>query len=112
MGKKCKSKESIKARSRRRRSLKKNHHNSKSQRITDTTNEIQTDDSLSTESFDERDHCDINKDPFFKDFKKYVASKVLLEKAKEKVKDCCGPSVVKTVDGQVRIVFLDKEYNF
>ena len=52
MGKKCKSKESIKARSRRRRSLKKNRHNSKSQRITDTTNEIQTDDSLSTESFD------------------------------------------------------------
>ena len=48
----------------------------------------------------ERDHSDINKDPFFKDFKKYVASKVLLEKAKEKVKDCCGPSVVKTVDGQ------------
>ena len=50
MGKKCKSKESIKAR--RRRCLKKNRHNSKSQRITDTTNEIQTDDSLSTESFD------------------------------------------------------------
>lgn len=50
--------------------------------------------------FPERDHSDMNKDPFFKDFKRYMVSKIRLDKAKEKMKDCCGPSVVKTVDGQ------------
>lgn len=54
MGKKCKSKESIKARSRRRRTLKKNRHNIECQR--NATNEIQTTDahacSLSAEDVD------------------------------------------------------------
>lgn len=54
MGKKCKSKESIKARSRRRRTIKKNRRNIDSQR--NTTNENQTTDayacSLSAENVD------------------------------------------------------------
>lgn len=114
MGKKCKSKESIKARSRRRRTLKKNRHNIECQR--NATNEIQTTDahacSLSAEDVDERDHSNMNKDPFFKDFKRYVAAKIRLDKAKQQMNDCCGPSVVKTMDGHVKVVFLDEEYKF
>jgi hypothetical protein len=47
----------------------------------------------------ERDHSNMNKDPFFKDFKRYVAAKIRLDKAKQQMNDCCGPSVVKTMDG-------------
>lgn len=46
----------------------------------------------------------MNKDPFFKDFKRYVAAKIRLDKAKQQMNDCCGPSVVKTMDGHGKFI--------
>lgn len=46
----------------------------------------------------------MNNDPFFKDFKRYVASKTRLDKAKQQMNDCCGPSVVKTMDGHGKFI--------
>lgn len=46
------------------------------------------------------DHSNMETDPLFKDFKKYIKAKHQLERAKEKVTQCCGRKVVKTEDGQ------------
>lgn len=46
------------------------------------------------------DHSNMETDPLFKDFKKYIKAKHQLERAKEKVAQCCGRKVVKTEDGQ------------
>lgn len=110
------SKKAVKARSKRRRELKKHHR--KQEKFTDgavkydgCTDEQHIDETSTVES-DDKDHSNMETDPLFKDFKKYIKAKHQLERAKEKVTQCCGRKVVKTEDGQVKIVFLDYEYNF